>query len=166
MNWIAPSGKDKATAALEEGLWDPVAECEIRSASIGVKTSRSFDIRHSSFDISPGPACGSGGMFVQAEAFVESHCRTLGDIGIYGQDKWVRRPRHFGLATRAGRVMLRGQQPKQSNATARRLAVMRLALCGIEADFGPEHADRATGASTNASSARSNGSPPLGTLKA
>jgi len=28
-----------------------------------------------------------------------------------------------------------------SNATTRRLAVMNLALRGIEADFGPEHAD-------------------------
>ena len=27
------------------------------------------------------------------------------------------------------------------NATTRRLAVMNLALRGIEADFGPEHAD-------------------------
>ena len=38
----------------------------------------------------------------------------LGDISIYGQE---------------------------SNATTRRLAVMNLALRGIEADFGPEHAD-------------------------
>ena len=27
------------------------------------------------------------------------------------------------------------------NATTRRLAIMNLALRGIEADFGPEHAD-------------------------
>jgi type I restriction-modification system DNA methylase subunit len=33
------------------------------------------------------------------------------------------------------------QQPKQSNATTRRLAVRNLALRGIEADFGPERAD-------------------------
>jgi len=31
--------------------------------------------------------------------------------------------------------------PEESNATTRRLAVMNLALRGIEADFGPEHAD-------------------------
>ena len=87
------------------------------------------------------PACGSGGMFVQSEKFVESHGGKLGDISIYGQDKWARRQRPFGLAKRARRVRLRRQQPKQSNATTRRLAVMNLALRGIEADFGPEHAD-------------------------
>ena len=60
------------------------------------------------------PACGSGGMFVQSEKFVESHGGKLGDISVYGQE---------------------------SNATTRRLAVMNLAIRGIEADFGPEHAD-------------------------
>ena len=60
------------------------------------------------------PACGSGGMFVQSEKFVESHGGRLGDIAIYGQE---------------------------SNPTTRRLAIMNLAIRGIEADFGPEHAD-------------------------
>jgi type I restriction enzyme M protein len=60
------------------------------------------------------PCCGSGGMFVQSEKFVEVHGGKLGDISIYGQE---------------------------SNATTRRLAVMNLALRGIEADFGEEHAD-------------------------
>ncbi len=60
------------------------------------------------------PCCGSGGMFVQSEKFVEAHGGTLGDISIYGQE---------------------------SNPTTRRLAVMNLALRGIEADFGVEHAD-------------------------
>jgi type I restriction enzyme M protein len=60
------------------------------------------------------PCCGSGGMFVQSERFVEAHGGKLGDISIYGQE---------------------------SNATTRRLAVMNLALRGIEADFGPEQAD-------------------------
>ncbi|MGE0114489.1 MAG: type I restriction-modification system subunit M [Steroidobacteraceae bacterium] len=60
------------------------------------------------------PACGSGGMFVQSEKFVESHGGCLSDLSIYGQE---------------------------SNATTRRLAVMNLALRGIEADFGAEHAD-------------------------
>src|SRR6476620_1378429 len=32
------------------------------------------------------PACGSGGMFVQSEKFVESHGGQLGDISIYGQE--------------------------------------------------------------------------------
>lgn len=60
------------------------------------------------------PACGSGGMFVQSEKFVESHGGKLGDISIYGQE---------------------------SNATTRRLAIMNLAIRRIEANFGPEHAD-------------------------
>ncbi len=60
------------------------------------------------------PCCGSGGMFVQSEKFVEAHGGKIGDISIYGQE---------------------------SNPTTRRLAVMNLALRGIEADFGPEHAD-------------------------
>jgi type I restriction enzyme M protein len=60
------------------------------------------------------PACGSGGMFVQSEKFVEFHGGQLGDISIYGQE---------------------------SNPTTRRLAIMNLALRGIEADFGPENAD-------------------------
>jgi type I restriction enzyme M protein len=38
-------------------------------------------------------------------------------------------------------VRLRGKQPKQSNATTRRLAIMNLAIRGIEADIGKEHAD-------------------------
>jgi hypothetical protein len=57
------------------------------------------------------------------------------------QDKRVRGKRGFGLANRARRVRLIGDQPKQSNATTCRLAVMQLALRGIQADFGPEHAD-------------------------
>ena len=60
------------------------------------------------------PACGSGGMFVQSEKFVESHGGKLGDISIYGQE---------------------------SNATTRRLAIMNLAIRGIEADIGKEHGD-------------------------
>jgi type I restriction enzyme M protein len=60
------------------------------------------------------PCCGSAGMFVQSEKFVESHGGKLGDISIYGQE---------------------------SNATTRRLAIMNLAIRGIEADFGPENAD-------------------------
>ena len=60
------------------------------------------------------PCCGSGGMFVQSEKFVEAHGGKIGDISIYGQE---------------------------SNATTRRLAVMNLAIRGIEADFGPEQAD-------------------------
>ena len=60
------------------------------------------------------PACGSGGMFVQSEKFVQSHGGRLGDISVYGQE---------------------------SNATTRRLAIMNLAIRGIEADIGKQHAD-------------------------
>ena len=51
---------------------------------------------------------------VQSEKFVESHGGKPGDFSIYGQE---------------------------SNSTTRHLAIMNLAIRGIEADFGPEHAD-------------------------
>jgi len=60
------------------------------------------------------PCCGSGGMFVQSEKFVVEHGGRIGDISIYGQE---------------------------SNATTRKLAIMNLAIRGIEADFGEEQAD-------------------------
>ncbi len=53
------------------------------------------------------PCCGSGGMFVQSERFLESHGGRLGDIAIYGQE---------------------------SNYTTWRLAKMNLAVRGIDAD--------------------------------
>jgi hypothetical protein len=82
-----------------------------------------------------------------------------GDISIYGQDKWARRQRPFGLATRARRVRLRGQQPKQSNVTIRRLAIMNLAIRGIEADIGKEHADTFSATSSTQTSAPTSSSP-------
>ncbi|CAK9037466.1 Putative type I restriction enzyme HindVIIP M protein (M.HindVIIP) [Durusdinium trenchii] len=60
------------------------------------------------------PCCGSGGMFVQSEKFVEAHGGRIGDISIYGQE---------------------------SNPTTWRLAQMNLAIRGIEAHLGPHHAD-------------------------
>ena len=60
------------------------------------------------------PACGSGGMFVQSEKFVEAHGGKIGDISIYGQE---------------------------SNHTTWRLAKMNLAIRGIDGNLGPEHAD-------------------------
>ncbi|MCO6457897.1 MAG: SAM-dependent DNA methyltransferase [Pirellulaceae bacterium] len=60
------------------------------------------------------PCCGSGGMFVQSEKFVEEHGGRIGDIAIYGQE---------------------------SNPTTRKLAMMNLAIRGIEGDLGAEHAD-------------------------
>ena len=76
MIWIALSERDNDNAGLKKHFWDVGAKCEFRSASVEVKTSRPFVIRNSSFDISLGPACGSGGMFVQSEKFVESHGGT------------------------------------------------------------------------------------------
>jgi type I restriction enzyme M protein len=41
------------------------------------------------------PCCGSGGMFVQSEKFVEAHGGRVGDISIYGQES---NPNTFRLA--------------------------------------------------------------------
>jgi type I restriction enzyme M protein len=60
------------------------------------------------------PCCGSGGMFVQSEKFIEAHSGRLGDISIYGQE---------------------------SNYTTWRLAKMNLAIRGIDANLGEESAD-------------------------
>jgi type I restriction enzyme M protein len=60
------------------------------------------------------PCCGSGGMFVQSEKFVEAQGGRIGDISVYGQE---------------------------SNHTTWRLAKMNLAIRGIESNLGPEHAD-------------------------
>jgi type I restriction enzyme M protein len=60
------------------------------------------------------PCCGSGGMFVQSEKFVEAHGGRVGDISIFGQE---------------------------SNHTTWRLARMNLAIRGIDANLGAENAD-------------------------
>lgn len=54
------------------------------------------------------PCCGSGGMFVQSEKFVEEHGGKVGDISIWGQE---------------------------SNYTTWRLCRMNLAVRGIDADI-------------------------------
>lgn len=63
------------------------------------------------------PCCGSGGMFVQSEKFVEAHGGRKGDISIYGQE---------------------------SNPTTWRLCNMNLAIRGIEGNIGTHHADTFT----------------------
>ena len=63
------------------------------------------------------PCCGSGGMFVQSEKFIEAHGGKLGDVSIYGQE---------------------------SNPTTWRLAAMNLAIRGIEFNLGREPADTFT----------------------
>ncbi|QLH75393.1 MAG: SAM-dependent DNA methyltransferase [Methanomassiliicoccales archaeon] len=60
------------------------------------------------------PCCGSGGMFVQSEKFVEVHGGRIGDVSIYGQE---------------------------SNPTTWKLAKMNLAIRGIDNNLGPEPAD-------------------------
>jgi type I restriction enzyme M protein len=60
------------------------------------------------------PCCGSGGMFVQSEQFVEAHGGGGTDISVFGQE---------------------------SNATTWRLAKMNLAIRGIEANLGPRWGD-------------------------
>jgi type I restriction enzyme M protein len=54
------------------------------------------------------PCCGSGGMFVQSEKFIEEHGGRIGDISIYGQE---------------------------SNHTTWRLCKMNLAIRGIEGNI-------------------------------
>ena len=60
------------------------------------------------------PCCGSGGMFVQSEQFVEAHGGNTRDISIYGQE---------------------------SNPTTWRLAHMNLAIHTIEVNLGAQPAD-------------------------
>ncbi len=60
------------------------------------------------------PCCGSGGMFVQSEKFIQAHGGRIGDISIYGQE---------------------------SNPTTWRLAKMNLAIRGIDSNLGETNAD-------------------------
>ncbi len=63
------------------------------------------------------PCCGSGGMFVQSEKFIEAHGGKIGDVSIYGQE---------------------------SNPTTWRLAAMNLAIRGIDFNLGKEPTDTFT----------------------
>jgi len=60
------------------------------------------------------PCCGSGGMFVQSERFVQAHGGGIDDIAIYGQE---------------------------SNPTTWRLCKMNLAIRGIDCNLGKRNAD-------------------------
>ncbi len=60
------------------------------------------------------PCCGSGGMFVQSEKFIESHGGSKHDLSIYGQEL---------------------------NPTTWRLCKMNLAIRGIEGNIGQQWAD-------------------------
>ena len=63
------------------------------------------------------PCCGSGGMFVQSVNFLRAHNGRRGTISVYGQE---------------------------SNPDTWKMAKMNMAIRGIEADFGPYHADTFT----------------------
>lgn len=63
------------------------------------------------------PCCGSGGMFVQSEKFVEEHQGVISDLSVYGQEY---------------------------NPTTWKLAKMNLAIRGIDSDFGSHQADTFT----------------------
>ena len=63
------------------------------------------------------PCCGSGGMFVQSEKFIEAHGGRADDISIYGQE---------------------------SNPTTWRLVAMNLAIRGIGFNLGKEPVDTFT----------------------
>lgn len=60
------------------------------------------------------PCCGSGGMFVQSEKFVEDHQGKVEQLSIYGQEL---------------------------NSTTWKLCKMNLAIRGLDANIGPHHAD-------------------------
>lgn len=60
------------------------------------------------------PACGSGGMFVQSQRFLQEHSGNAFDISVYGQE---------------------------SNPTTWKLAKMNLAIRGIENNLGSKNAD-------------------------
>ena len=60
------------------------------------------------------PCCGSGGMFVQSSDFIKEHQGSLNDISVYGQE---------------------------FNPTTRKMALMNLAIRGIEANIGERNAD-------------------------
>ncbi len=60
------------------------------------------------------PCCGSGGMFVQSDKFVQEHQGRIKDLSVYGEE---------------------------SNPTTWKLAKMNLAIRGIDSDLGPHQGD-------------------------
>lgn len=60
------------------------------------------------------PCCGSGGMFVQSEKFIQEHSGNREDVAIFGQE---------------------------ANPDTWKMAIMNLTIRGIEADLGKYHAD-------------------------
>lgn len=60
------------------------------------------------------PCCGSGGMFIQSKKFIENHQGNISNISVYGQE---------------------------FNSTTWKLAMMNLAIRGINADLGQSNGD-------------------------
>lgn len=60
------------------------------------------------------PCCGSGGMFIQSEKFIEAHSGKRDSISVYGQE---------------------------ANPDTWKMAKMNMAIRGISPDFGPYNAD-------------------------
>lgn len=60
------------------------------------------------------PCCGSGGMFIQSDKFVNEHQGRIGDLSVYGEE---------------------------SNPTTWKLAKMNLAIHGIDNNLGPHQGD-------------------------
>ena len=63
------------------------------------------------------PCCGSGGMFVQSEKFIEAHSHMRGAFSVYGQE---------------------------ANPDTWKMAQMNMAIRGIDANLGPYNADTFT----------------------
>ena len=63
------------------------------------------------------PCCGSGGMFVQSEKFIEAHSHRRGAVSVYGQE---------------------------ANPDTWKMAKMNMVIRGIDADLGPYNADTFT----------------------
>ncbi len=77
----------------------------ISDVGLGTPADRAKDVLGRVYN----PCCGSGGMFVPSEKFIEAHSGRIGDISVYWQE---------------------------SNYTSWRLAKMNLGICGIDAQIG------------------------------
>ncbi len=63
-------------------FYTPASVVKVRVEILGPHQGKAYD-----------PCCGSGGMFVQSEKFVESHGGRFGDLSIYGQDSQPGQPK-------------------------------------------------------------------------
>ena len=97
-----------ATAEGKKGgqFYTPASVVKVLVAMLSPHKGRIYD-----------PCCGSGGMFVQSEKFIESHGGKPDDVSIYGQE---------------------------SNPTTWRLVAMNLAIRGYGFNLGKEPADTFT----------------------